>query len=69
MEDPNSQSTSGNSLISKVRSVITLEPAIFMCTLGYGLQSIISQVSFQKMILNNIFPYHVEKFKIILLNL
>ena len=48
MEDSNSQSTSRNSLISKVRSVITLEPAIFMCTLGYGLQSIISQVSFQK---------------------
>ena len=48
MEDSNSQLTSSNSLISKVRSVITLEPAIFMCTLGYGLQSIISQVSFQK---------------------
>ena len=33
MEDPTSQSTSGNSLISKVRSVITLEPAIFIvCT-------------------------------------
>jgi len=43
MEDSDSQSTSSNSLISKVRSVITLEPAIFMCTLGYGLQSIISQ--------------------------
>ena len=48
MEDSNSQSTSGNSLFNKVRSVITLEPAIFLCTLGYGLQSIISQVSFQK---------------------
>ena len=41
-------SNNTNSVISLARkalSVISIEPAVFLCTLGYGLQMTISQVS------------------------
>ena len=38
-----------SSVIRRIQKVITIEPAVFLFTFGYGLQMIISQVSFYKL--------------------
>ena len=43
-ETPNEESVPPTSFARRALSIISIEPAIFLASLGYGLQSVISQV-------------------------